>query len=159
MGRCAACGRFILGGAKVGARRFCNTRCKNAGRILAVAPLVPDEAVAAFAAQIHRGPCPECKGPGPVDVYFSYRIWSVPLLTRSTRLSQISCRRCGLKSQVDNLIFSVMCGWWDFSVGFIFTPLQIGRNIVAMTSPPDAAAPSGALLRRARLQLAARLQQ
>ncbi len=159
MGKCASCGQTIFGGVKDGERRFCNARCRNNGRIVAVAAVVPDDVVEALGTQMHSGPCPKCKGPGPVDVHFSYRVWSAFIVTRRISSSQISCRRCGLKTQTGNLIFSTLFGWWGLPWGLVFTPVQVCRNIAAMVSPPDPAAPSAELMRRARIELAARVQQ
>jgi hypothetical protein len=62
------------------------------------------------------------------------------------------------QSQLGNLAFSAGLGWWGFPWGFLFTPVQIVRNIKAMVSPPDPAEPSAKLIQVARVQLASRAQ-
>ena len=77
MARCAACGETILfGGVTQGDLRYCNTICQNKGRVIAAAAQVPESEAKSLAHQIHQGPCPRCKGPGPVDVHTSYWAWS-----------------------------------------------------------------------------------
>ena len=154
MAKCASCGRIIFGGLKDGGKRFCNARCRAGGQIFAAASVLPAEVVDGLATQIHAGSCPKCKGPGPVDIHVSHRVWSALFLTRWSSSPQISCRRCGLKSQAGNLLFSSLFGWWGIPWGLIFTPVQISRNIGAMLWPPKAANPSEQLKRVARLQLA-----
>ena len=53
---------------------------------------------------------------------------------RGTVTPQISCRRCGLKSQAAGAAFPLVLGWWGFPWGLVVTPVQIGRNIGGMTS-------------------------
>jgi hypothetical protein len=73
MATCASCGEtIILGGVKIGDRRFCNATCQGKARTTAAVSPVPEEALEELARQIHSGPCPRCKGPGPVDVHMVY---------------------------------------------------------------------------------------
>jgi hypothetical protein len=59
-----------------------------------------------------------------------------------------------VKSQLGDLAFSALLGWWGFPWGLLVTPVQIARNIAALASPPDPAQPSARLLQTARIQLA-----
>lgn len=158
MAKCSTCGKIMFGGLRTGSQRFCSGRCQKSGRVLSAAAVVPDDVVESLARHIHSSPCPKCGGPGPIDIYRYHRVWSAVLLTRWSSVSQASCRRCGLKSQAGSLAFSALVGWWGFPWGLIVTPVQIIRNIGAMARPPNSAAPSDALRRLARLQLASHVQ-
>ena len=69
MASCDYCGsRILFGGVKADQGRFCNDRCRQAGVLLSIADQVPPEVVREHVAAVHRGPCPSCKGPGPIDV-------------------------------------------------------------------------------------------
>jgi hypothetical protein len=155
--KCAACGETILfGGVKQGDLRFCNAACQLKGQSLVAAARVPEHAAQARARDIHNSPCPRCKGPGPVDVHSSYWVWSALALTRWGTSQQLKCRRCAIKSQVGNMLFSGALGWWGFPWGFVFTPVQVGRNLVALFTPPDPSQPSPRLLQVARIDVASR---
>jgi hypothetical protein len=155
MNRCAVCGELILfGGVKQGNLQFCNTICQSKGQLVAASARVPESEAQALARQIHQGHCPRCKGPGPVDVHTSYWVWSALALTRWGSQPQLKCRRCGIKSQLGNLAFTGLLGWWGFPWGLLWTPVQIGRNIGAIFSPPDPSQPSAKLVQIAYFQLA-----
>jgi hypothetical protein len=66
----------------------------------------------------------------------------------------VTCRGCAFKSQLGNLVFSAGLGWWGFPWGFLLTPVQVVRNVIAIVSPPDASQPSARLVQVARVQLA-----
>src|SRR5712692_9519771 len=132
MASCAYCGTTILfGGARQGELRFCNSKCQSKGGVLSVAARVPEGAAQNLALQIHAGLCPRCKGAGPVDVHTSYRVWSALIVTQWQSFPQVTCRRCAVKSQVGNLAFSALLGWWGFPWGLLVTPVQVVRNVVA----------------------------
>jgi hypothetical protein len=98
--------------------------------------------------------CPQCKGPGPVDVHQSYRVYSLVFMTRWENLHKIACRRCGVKTQLGNMVISLVAGWWGFPWGLIMTPVQIGRNISAMLKGGRDDGPSPKLERAVRIRLA-----
>jgi len=156
MAKCDYCGSTIIfGGKQTGALRFCNDRCLQGGAFLAVSQQVPDNIVQQAVWSVHQGSCPECRGPGPVDVHVSHRVWSALLLTSWRSQPRVSCRRCGIKSQVSDAAFSLFFGWWGFPWGIIMTPVQIGRDIVALTCGPDPTKPSAELHRMVRMNIAA----
>ncbi len=160
MASCSACGTTILfGGKRLGDLRFCSDKCLARGRHLAVAGQIPDAVVADLARRVHSGPCPKCNGPGPVDVYNAYSIWSALYLTSWKTEPNVACRSCGSKAQVRALLSSLVLGWWGFPWGFLMTPVQIGRNIAALRRRANPAEPSAELLRVARLTLASRLPE
>ena len=143
MAACNACGTTILfGGVRDGETRFCNQDCHAKGYLVFAARQVPPDLIRQQADAIHRGMCPRCQGPGPVDVHTSYRVWSALLLTSWKSRPQIACRRCGVKSQLGDSLFSAVLGWWGFPWGLVITPLQIGRNVIGMfRTPPIGASP------------------
>ena len=119
MARCNYCGTTILfGGARDGEVRYCNARCQQSGRLLAVSNQFPQAQVQEQIWKVHQGACPKCGGSGPVDVHKSYRVWSALVLTQWSSLMQVSCRHCGLKKQMADAGFSLLLGWWDFPGDF-----------------------------------------
>src|SRR5262245_66249051 len=106
MARCGYCDtRIIFGGLRDNDARYCNERCRNAGSLLKTSLKVPEDVVRQQVWALHRGPCPKCKGRGPVDVHVSYWVWSAVLLTRWGSTPALSCRSCARKSQLVNLGF------------------------------------------------------
>jgi hypothetical protein len=155
MTSCSYCGqRILFGGIKQGEFRFCKPECQSNGYILSAAAAVPVTAAEALAHQIHMGICPRCKGPGPVDVHSTHWVWSALAFTRWGSQQQIRCRPCAVKSQVGNLVFSSLLGWWGLPFGLLITPVQVVRNVIAIASPPEPSQPSPKLIQIARLQLA-----
>jgi hypothetical protein len=133
MARCGACGSTVLfGGASIGEAKFCNAKCAQRGQMLTVSRQLPPDLVRTKVSEVYRGSCPKCKGPGPVDLHNSYRVFSVLLATQWQTRPHISCRSCGTKSQAGDLLFSLFAGWWGFPWGLIMTPVQIARNIGGM---------------------------
>jgi hypothetical protein len=157
MAKCDSCGSTILfGGKQQGDLRFCNDRCRQRGVLLAASRQVPDNIVQQQVWSVHQGLCPKCGGNGPVDVHVSYRIWSALFLTTWASRPQVSCRSCGVKRQMGDALFSVVLGWWGIPWGLLFTPVQVGRNIVALAKGPDPGKPSAQLEKMVRMNIVAR---
>jgi len=158
MASCAYCNTTILfGGRRRGELRFCNDKCQQQGALASVADQLPAADVAAFIRRVHQGNCPECSGPGPVDVHISYRVWSALLLTSWSSHPIVSCRSCGTKRKLGNTAFSLFFGWWGIPWGILMTPIQLARNIFSIIRPNDASVPSAALEKILRLQIASRV--
>lgn len=156
MASCAYCSTTILfGGKRNGDLRFCNDKCEQKGALALIADQLSPADVASYIGSVHRGSCPECSGPGPVDVHTSYRVWSALLLTQWSSRPLVSCSRCGTKQKLGDTAFSLFLGWWGFPWGILMTPVQLGRNIFALLKGPDPASPSPALEKILRLHLAA----
>jgi hypothetical protein len=155
MAKCAYCGSIIFGGKRDANGRFCNEQCRGRGTLVAFSRQLPDSTVHAQVWKIHQGLCPKCGGEGPVDVYVSHRVWSLLILTSWSSALQLSCRRCGIKSQAAAVAFSLVLGWWGFPGGLIVTPIQIGRNFFSMTRPPEPSRPSPGLEQIVRMNIAA----
>src|SRR5690349_12558087 len=101
MTKCDYCGtRILLGGVRDGALRFCNQKCHQNGILLSFTNQVPPEILQKHVQEVHEGSCPRCGGRGPVDVHTSYRVWSIILLTTWSSRPKISCRSCGIKTQL-----------------------------------------------------------
>lgn len=155
MASCDYCGSSILfGGVRSGDLRFCNDRCHSSGALLQISQSIPESEVQQVVRQVHQGNCPKCGGTGPVDVHTSYRVWSALLLTQWSSRPEVSCRGCGVKSQLGDTLFSVVLGWWGIPWGLIFTPVQVVRNVIAMANPPETSRPSAKLDKHIRLNLA-----
>jgi hypothetical protein len=160
MAKCDYCGSTIIFGGKLDPNgRFCNARCQGRGGLLALSRQLPEAAVQEQMWKAHQGPCPKCNGAGPVDVHVSHKVWSALLLTSWSSTPQMCCRSCGLKSQVAASAFSLILGWWGFPWGLVVTPVQIGRNLIGMASPPDPSKPSAQFEKIVRMTMAANAGQ
>jgi len=158
MASCDYCNSTILfGGVRQGDLRFCNQKCFHNGYLLSASRQMPSDLVRQQLEQLHRGTCPKCQGPGPVDVHTSYQVVSLLVLTRWSSMPLVSCRACGVKSQVGNMLLSLVAGWWGFPWGLIFTPVQVTRNIVGLCQAPDPTRPSAQLEKLVRLHLASQI--
>lgn len=158
MARCDSCGTTILfGGVREGDLRFCNDKCHQNGFLLTMAQEVPPNLVSQHLAALHQGACPKCNGPGPVDIHTSHIVWSILVMTSWNSSPQLCCRRCGFKSKLGSAVLSGLVGWWGFPWGLIVTPIQIGRNVFGMFTPPDPAVPSSQLEQIVRVNLASQL--
>lgn len=162
MPNCSACGTFILfGGSSFEGERFCNDRClqayqdSGAGLQQYIAP----ESIAQLATELHRADCPQCGGAGPVDVCEGHQVWSFLVATQWRSVSKVCCRGCARKHQLYSAGLSAVAGWWGFPWGLLMTPIQIGRNVIALVSGPDASQPSPKLHGVACSMLAAQLAQ
>ena len=152
---CATCGTMILfGGEKLGGRRYCNAKCLEAGRVTQAADRVPDDIVDETAAALHRGPCPVCQGPGPVDLHVSHTAWSAVVMTSWNSKVQLCCQSCGRAARLKAIAFTGVLGWWGFPWGLIAAPVQIVRNLAGGQNPSR---PSAELRDLARREVAARV--
>lgn len=161
MASCAACGTFIVfGGSRdEHGNRFCNDKCLRGGAVARVAASVPDDLVAETAASIHAGPCPSCRGPGPIDLHQSHQVLSFLVATRWASKSHLACKGCARKKQLGGVAISLAGGWWGFPWGLIMTPVQVSRNIGGMLGGPRPEAPSPMLMQFARETIALEMAQ
>ena len=158
MAQCDYCGSTILiGGTREGNRHYCGSACAVNGRAAALGSQVPSEVVRNETARLHGGPCPKCKGAGPVDVHTSYRVWSAAVLTRWSSHPQLCCRSCGNKARGVSAVYSLVLGWWGFPWGLLMTPVQVVRNLAGMFGGPDPRTPSPQLAGMVRTHLASRM--
>lgn len=158
MASCAFCRTTILfGGVTAGPDRYCNQRCYQGAVMAHAADAIPSDLVAQAVLDVHEGSCPSCGGAGPVDMHTSYFVWSAMVLTSWKNTPAVSCRACARKRQLGAALGSAVVGWWGFPWGLVMTPVQVGRNIAALTGGPLPHAPSKDLERAVRMQLGARL--
>lgn len=143
MAKCRTCGKNIFWNQKnVGGYTFCSDVCVNNSQTLKLASTLTPEEVNAEVRKVHQGPCPKCGGPGPVDLHTSHRVISVVYVSSWGSYPQLSCRSCGRKAQIKNLLISFFAGWWGFPWGIIFTPVQVVRNLVGIFGGPKPEQPS-----------------
>ena len=160
MAKCDYCGSSIIFGGKRDANgRFCNQKCQARGGLLALSRQVPEATVQEHVMKMHQGRCPKCQGAGPVDVHVGHKIWSAVVLTSWSSTPRISCRPCGVKSQMGSAAFSLVFGWWGIPWGLALTPIQIGRNFFGMMRPPDPSRPSAQFEKIQRMNIAAQMLQ
>jgi hypothetical protein len=158
MASCSYCNTTIIfGGKRNGEFRFCNAKCEKNGELLIVANQLSPFDVATYVDRVHRGNCPKCAGPGPVDVHTSYRVWSALLLTSWSSRPLIGCKSCGTKQKLGDTAFSLLLGWWGLPWGVLMTPVQLTRNVFALLKEQDPTSPSTDLEKNLRLQLAAQV--
>ena len=157
MSKCSACGKTILfGGKKADEFVFCSDKCRARGQLLVIAKQVPKDMVSTHARAIFSGACPVCKQQrGPVDVHVAHKIASFLVMTSWSSKPGVSCRTCGLKSQVGATAYSLLLGWWGFPWGLIMTPVQVVKNMAAILHNEQHLSPSPELERLVRLQIAA----
>jgi hypothetical protein len=156
MASCNACGTTLLfGGLRDGDLRFCNAYCQGNAAIMFVALDMPAKQVAELTAWTHAGACPQCRGPGPVDMRISYRVWSAFVLTSWSSHQLLACQACGAKAQWKDLAYCLVLGWWGFPFGLVVTPIQVVRNLRQLGWPQNPGIPSEALRLAMRVKLAA----
>jgi hypothetical protein len=161
MGTCSNCGTTILfGGVREGRLHFCGQSCRQQQTpFIEAIRNVPDDLVARQTQEIHHGTCPQCFGPGPVDLFTSYRIWSAVVLTSWNEIPALSCHRCGVNAKLSAIFFSGVLGWWGIPWGVVFTPVQLFRNFTGLFSRSTLERPSDELAGFVRTLLAAQSLQ
>lgn len=157
MAKCNHCNKMILfGGVSDHEYRYCNKKCAELGQIQRVTAAVPAELLQRYVSEVHQGVCPQCGGPGPIDVHTSHSVRSILVITSTRVHEQVSCRRCGNKAKLTAAISSGVFGWWAFPWGFLMTPIQIMRNVKGMLTHCDSSWPSQQLAHLVKLDLAKR---
>ncbi len=160
MANCAYCDSFILLGGKTDQTgRYCNSRCQQAGNLLALSAQLKPAEIERRVQEVHHGNCPRCGNPGPVDVYKAHKVWSALYLTSWSSSPAVSCKSCATKRQLGAIAFSGLLGWWGLPWGLIMTPTQVVRNIVEMCSRPTEGRPSPLLERIVRLNAGVEVAQ
>jgi hypothetical protein len=157
---CATCGKSILfGGIRDGARTYCSRKCQAGDEAGRLGRRIPVRFVHAHAVGIRGGRCPGCGGPGPLDVYRSYTVWSALVVTKWRTYEHLVCERCAGRRQRRDLLSCALLGWWGIPFGPIATPVQIVRNLAALHADPGADGPSADLREYVRRMLVQRRQR
>lgn len=153
MALCSSCGQDILfGGRKLNGRRYCNDKCASAEVVHSAADGVPLETVQLKTLEVFDGTCPECEGPGPVDIRKSHMALSYLAGCSWWSKNQISCMQCGTRAQIKAAIITGLIGWISIP-GLVIAPFQIIRNIVAAIRGDNSTVPSEELEKVIRYNL------
>ena len=159
MAKCAYCNKFIIGGKKQGALRFCNDQCHQKGFLVSVAEEVAPEVIAQRVDEIRQQDCPDCSGNGPVDLSISYTAWSIVVMTSWKDHPRLSCSACGKKAIWKGIAFTSLFGWWGFPFGIVVTPWQIINGLKALKKLPHSQhQPSDDLQQMVKLEIASELE-
>ena len=159
MAVCDYCNKsFNLFGVHENGHSFCSAKCRDQGQLLlkSLDRFSPQE-VEAYIERVQNGPCKQCGQSGPIDLYQSYRVVSMIIITRWTTQNHFVCRSCARKEQLKSLAFSALLGWWGIPFGLILTPIQIIRNIVGLLGQSDVSHPSARLQNLLKINLARQL--
>lgn len=160
MVKCANCGtRILFGGKQVGDIQFCSDKCMQSGILVPLflmAEQIPEDVVTKAVSEVFHGRCPKCNGPGPVDIFNVYWVRSAGIVTSHGKKEHLCCYECGKKAQRNGIISSLLLGWWGFPWGFIYTPIQIIKNIKNISSTREYMKPSLELAVHLRLLIASR---
>jgi len=152
---CSTCGSSILfGGKKAGSRKYCSKKCLNADEVGRISDSVTDNQVDDLVVQIRGSACPSCKNEGGLEMFKSYFVYSVIILTSWKEKPELSCKPCAKKRQIKDLFASFFLGWWGIPFGLIVTPIILIMNGVALIVDPSKKHPSKAIKERARLLIA-----
>ena len=155
MKKCEVCGTLIVfGPVRSGEHIYCSYVCRDEGDFEEETAIVSNGEAEEMALALNLGECPKCDGPGPVDMQYSYTVWSVFVLTSYKTISEVCCGTCGRKSKLKAALFSLGLGWWGLPFGLLITPVQIARNLFGMLCGPVAGSPSPELEPVAKLLLA-----
>jgi hypothetical protein len=158
MPQCDYCGEgFRLFGMNRGRYRFCGGLCYERGAVLERLDQIAPAAVDAYIENTRTGQCPTCNRSARLNIYESHQVYSVLVYTRWSTEFHYCCQLCGRKRQREDLVTSLLVGWWGVPFGLIITPIQVLRNVMAMSRLSDETSPR--LARSARLQLAERLEK
>jgi len=132
MTRCDQCGEIIVfGGLKINDNKFCKRTCQ----VKYSAKIIPQKVVNEYRHKIRAGRCSVCKGPGPVNVYMHYRVWTIHHHWNCVSIPQISCKKCAIRSQIGSTFYSIVFGLWGIP-GLVTVPIQVFKNIQGFTKKP-----------------------
>lgn len=146
MKRCSKCNKLIaFGTIKLGECWFCSSGCAADYRRAEVLRSVPPKSLVPYVADVYSGRCPLCKGPGPVDMHMSHYVYSAVIITRPSSRGTVCCMTCARKKHLGAALTCAALGWWAIPLGIFFTPFQIIRNLMALSTSRRRTVPSMAL--------------
>jgi hypothetical protein len=151
MAKCRTCKKIVLFGGKAdGEYRYCNQKCLDEDLLRETSEMLPQHLVDERVHGVHQGRCPQCKkDQGPVDVHWTYSLWTFIYFTQIRSHQLVCCRSCARQGQFWASVRSLFLGVWG-PIGILMTPVQILRNISAMIGGPPPYAPSALLFQLIR---------
>jgi hypothetical protein len=102
---------------------------------------------------IFDGECPNCGGPGPVDLFNAHYLWSALFLSSHSTKQALSCRTCARRRQYMAVVSCATLGWWSLH-GLIFTPAYVVYNLYEAFGKGSPNGPSPALRKLVSQQIA-----
>ena len=156
MGCCESCSSVILYGGKTDSLglEYCDDRCLKKSEILKTSEKLPADLIQSQLERVFKGGCPECTGPGPVDIHFVHTVWSAVVYTTWQSRPLMTCRQCATKAQMKAMATSLLLGLWAVPLGPIMALVQAGRNLGGITAGPSPVRPSKHLQRAIKIRLA-----
>ena len=145
---------LFFGAVREGEHRYCSEDCRAEHAFKVRCDQIPESTVRQRVREAQQGPCPECRGRGPIDIHVSYWVWSVLILTRWGKTPQFACRPCATKKQLLSLGSCLLFGWWGVPWGLFLTPLQAYRNVKALLVGRNTSEASPDLEKVVRIRLA-----
>lgn len=154
---CATCG-VPLRHDKIGDGhfQFCSQDCYEKSPILEIAQKIPEDELNAEVLKIFQGKCISCEKQSPKDVFVSFGIVSVFVMSFRNNSVHICCKKCGYRKVLKDLFVSMFLGWWGIPSGLIYTPIQIFKNIKELARKRDFTKPSERLINSIRYDIADR---
>lgn len=146
--------RRIFGAVREGEHCYCSDDCLGQNAFKVRCDQLSDSIVRQHVREMQHGTCPECRGPGPLDIHASHWVWSALIFTRWGETPWLSCRPCATKRQWVSLRSCFVLGWWGVPWGLFVTPLQMYRNVRAIRRCRDSSEVSPDLESFVRARLA-----
>lgn len=154
MAKCSSCRTLIAwGGLYDGDFRNCSESCLDRGRVDRVTRAAPRELLDRYLRAVYQADCPQCGGPGPLDVYAAGHGALQFRTVLGDRLPPISCRSCGTKAELRATLGRAALTWW-LPFEFILLPLALGRSAITLVMSRRRLGPSSLLERRVKIELA-----
>jgi hypothetical protein len=154
MGKCGVCGTFVItGGFRDNGVFYCSNNCHRNGRVKESARHIPEDVLEPEVRAIFDGVCPNCGGPGPVDLRDAHYIWSAFFVSGASTGRELSCRSCARRRQFRAVLYCSTLGWWSVE-GFLFTPVHIFFNMYEAIGKRTKTEPSKALRKLISRQIA-----
>jgi hypothetical protein len=147
----------LFSAVKDAGQKFCSPECLRLARLMESSVDLDETDIASRALTIRNGPCPLCgRRDSPVEIRKHHWIWSAIIFARWGTGAKLCCKSCGNRENYRSIGSSLLLGWWCFPPGLLWTPIQMGANLVEVCRR-DREAPSHDLIQIVKLQMAAAL--
>jgi endogenous inhibitor of DNA gyrase (YacG/DUF329 family) len=152
---CDYCGQsVVIGSIRSAGQRFCSERCRDESALLVKSVDLAPDLIYEHAIRMMYGECPECGVAGNhVEMRPTWYLVSAFYFVHSSRKAELRCRACARKASFRAAASCLLLGWWSI-YGIFVTPVSIIRNLRVGFASKVEDEPSGALLIRARIELA-----